>query len=82
MFEVKYKTRILLDGFKAQDVVKSFKCKRIEFHAGIAYCYRSKFAYMAISEDDVIEFNDLVQNVYIDVHDSFKAQELAYCLPF
>lgn len=82
MFEVKYRERILLDDFKAQDIVKSFKCKRIEFHAGIVYCYRSKFAYVAISEDDVIEFNDLIQYVPIDVHDSFKAQELAYCLPF
>ena len=72
----------MLDGFNAQDIEKSFKCKRIEFHAGIAYCYRSQFAYMAISEDDVIEFNDLVQYAPIDVDASFKAQKLVYCLPF
>lgn len=82
MFEVKFRDRVYLDGFTCHDIEKSFKCKRIEFHAGIAYCYRSKFAYVAISEDDVIDFIDLIDSFSIDVKASFKAQELAYCLPF
>ena len=83
MFLIKYHERIYLDGFCCRDVSKSFKAKRIEFHGGIAYCYRSQFAYVSLSEDEIDSIDDFDNpGAYVDVAASFKAQELAYSLPF
>lgn len=83
MFLVKYHSRIMIDGFTCRDVSRSFKCHKIDIMGGIAYCYRSRYAYVTISEDELDSIDDLDNpGAYIDIPASFKAGELAYCLPF
>lgn len=83
MFRITYKSSVLLDGFRRYDARNIFMAHSIEFHGGIAYCYRSRLAYVAISEDDMIEIEDLdCPGAVVDIHASFKAKELAYDLPF
>ena len=83
MFLIKYHDSIHLDGFSVHDVSRSFKAHRVEFHDDILYCFRSKFAYVALSHDQIDDIEDSdCPGAYIDIDDSFKAKEIAYCLPF
>lgn len=83
LFRVTYKSSNLLDGFKCYDVKHTFYAHKVEFHGGIVYCYRTQYAYVAISEDDMVSIDDLNNpGAYIDISESFKAGELAYYLPF
>ena len=83
MIIVKFNRRVYLPDFKAIDITETKKFHRVEFHGGILYGWRSKYAIKTITEDEVSEIEDTdCPGAYIDVFDSFKAQELAYCLPF
>lgn len=81
MFVVNYRERIMLDGFRARDVEKSFRCKRIEFVGGIAYCYRSEFAYVTLTADQVEAIFDLrVPGLDICVGESFRTGKIEYMM--
>ena len=81
MFQIYYHDSIHLDGFSVRDVSKSFKCKRIEFVGGIAYCYRSEYAYMAISQDQIDDIVDLrVPGLMVGVKESFCSGQIEYMM--
>ena len=83
MIIVKFNRRVYLPDFKAYDVPEIKKFYKVEFHGGLLYGWRSKYAVETVTEDEVTEIEDSEhEEAYIDVKASFKAQELAYCLPF
>ena len=82
MFLIHYHDRIYLDGFRCRDVAKSFKAKRLLFSHGMLYAFRSQYAYVSLSVDDIDSIDDLDTGFDIDVHASFAAGEVAYVLPF
>ena len=83
MYLVKYHKRVMIDSFTCRDVQKSFTCRKIDIIGGVAYCYRAKYAVVTLYEDEVDEIEDFdYPGAYIDVRASFRAEDLAYDLPF
>lgn len=83
MIIVKYRRRVYLPDFKAYDVPEIKKFHKVEFHSGILYGWRSRFALETVTEDEITEIEDTeYPGAEIDVKASFKAGELAYSLPF
>lgn len=83
MFEVFYRSRNMLDKFRAIDTFNSVKLSRCWFDGDILYGYRGQFRTVALSADQIVFINDLNDsNASILVADSFTAGEFVYDLPF
>ena len=83
MFIVKYNRRVYLPDYKAYDVPETKKFHRVFFSGGLLYGYRTEFSIETLSHDEIVSIDDTDNpGAYIDVDASFKAQELAYEMPF